>query len=233
MINAYSVYPELARWEAQVPVTNPISVVIVDGNEAVRKGIHAYFESLTEFKVVGEAVSGEETLTLVSEFIPDIVLMDLILPDMDGIEIIHLLKQVSPCTQIVVLTSSDGDAYILPALKAGAISIILKEIKMNKLADILRRIVGGEVALHPRLVTHILDNTKGDGNQTLYSEFTEYEINMLMLIAGGLSNRQAAEKLDISEDMFQRNVSNILIKLHFTWAVQKKIEKWIKNSALE
>jgi NarL family two-component system response regulator LiaR len=219
--------------EGQAPVTNPISVVIVDGNEAVRKGIHAYFESLTEFEVVGEAVSGEETLTLVSEFIPDIVLMDVILPDMDGVEIIHLLNQVSPRTQIVVLTSSNGDAYILPALKAGAISIILKEIKMKKLADILCHIVRGEIVLHPRLVTHILktNNAKGDGNQTLYNELTDYEINILKLIASGLSNKQAAERLDISEDMFQGNVSNILNKLHFVWAVQKKVKKWIKNSA--
>src|SRR3972149_2531177 len=109
---------------------DPISILIVDDHEVVRNGLRGYIETLPEFQVVGEAVSGEEALVLVSEHIPDIVLLDLILPGMDGVETTRHVKQISPRTQVVVLTSYHEDAHILPALKAGAISYILKDMKM-------------------------------------------------------------------------------------------------------
>ena len=112
-------------------MTNPMSILIVDDHEVVRNGIRAYFETVPEFQVIGEAVSGEEAISLVSELIPDIVLLDLIMPGMDGVEATRRIKQISPRTQVVVLTSYHEDAHIFPALKAGATSYILKDMKMD------------------------------------------------------------------------------------------------------
>ena len=163
---------------------NPISILIVDDHEVVRNGIRAYLETLPEFHVIGEAVSGEEALLLVSEHIPDVVLLDLIMPGMDGVEATRRIKQISPRTQVVVLTSYHEDAHIFPALKAGAISYILKDMKMEKLADVLHRAVQGEVTLHPRVAARVLQNIRGEeeGEQPLFTELTDRELDVLKLI---------------------------------------------------
>ena len=118
---------------------NPISILLVDDHEVVRKGVRAYLETIQDFNVVGEASSGEEAILMVAEHIPDVVLMDLIMPGMDGIETTRQIKKISPRTQVVVLTSYHEDVHIFPALKAGAISYILKDMKMDKLVDALHR----------------------------------------------------------------------------------------------
>src|SRR5688500_6390843 len=114
---------------------NRVSILIVDDHEVVRNGIRSYLETVTPFHVVGEAASGDEALKLVSEHIPDIVLLDLIMPGMDGVETTRRIKTISPRTQVVVLTSYHEDVHIFPALKAGAISYILKDMKMEKVVD--------------------------------------------------------------------------------------------------
>ena len=116
---------------------NRVSILIVDDHEVVRNGIRSYLETLTEFNVVGEAASGEEALKLVSEYIPDIVLLDLIMPGLEGVETTRRIKTISPRTQVVVLTSYHEDVHIFPALKAGAISYILKDMKMEKVVNVL------------------------------------------------------------------------------------------------
>ncbi|MFN8424951.1 MAG: response regulator transcription factor [Anaerolineales bacterium] len=114
---------------------NRISIIIVDDHEVVRNGIRSYIDTVKDFQVVAEAASGEAALKLVSDLIPDIVLLDLIMPGMDGVETTRRIKQISPRTQVVVLTSYHEDAHIFPALKAGAISYILKDMKMEKLVE--------------------------------------------------------------------------------------------------
>lgn len=120
-------------------MADPITILIVDDHEVVRKGVRGYLDSLPEFEVVGEAYSGEEAVDLVKLHIPDVVLMDLILPGMDGVETTREVKNISPRTQVVVLTSYHDDTLIFPALKAGAISYILKDMKMKKLAETVRK----------------------------------------------------------------------------------------------
>src|SRR5512145_2962164 len=178
---------------------NRVSILIVDDHEVVRNGIRSYLETLTQFNVVGEAASGEEALKLVSEHIPDIVLLDLIMPGMDGVETTRRIKQISPRTQVVVLTSYHEDVHIFPALKAGAISYILKDMKMEKLVDAICRAVQGEVTLHPRVAARVLQNLRGEDSEEpqLFTDLTERELDVLKLIAGGLSNSQIAEKLVI------------------------------------
>ncbi len=123
------------------------SILIADDHEVVRNGIRSYLEAITDFQVVGEASSGEETVSMVSELIPDIVLLDLIMPGMDGIETTRRVRQISPRTQVVVLTSYHEDVHIFPALKAGAISYILKDMKMEKLSS---KSGSARIAKYPR-----------------------------------------------------------------------------------
>ena len=212
-------------------MTDPISIILVDDHEVVRNGVRAYLDTLADFQVVGEASSGEEALTLVSDLIPDIVLLDLILPGMDGVETTRRIKKISPRTQVVVLTSYHEDVHIFPALKAGAIAYILKDMKMEKLVEALRRAGQGEVTLHPRVAVRVLQNIRGEDaeSEPLFTELTERELDVLRLIANGLTNSQISERLVISENTVKGHVSNILSKLHVADRTQVAVYAWQKG----
>ncbi len=209
-------------------MAQPNTILIVDDHEVVRKGIRGYLETLPEFEVIGEATCGEEAVELVAEHIPDVVLMDLIMPGMDGVETTRRIKTISPRTQVVVLTSYHEDAHIFPALKAGAISYILKDMKMEKLVEALNRAVQGEVTLHPRVASRVLQNLRGDNAEDpqLFTDLTERELEVLKLIANGLSNSQIAQNLTISENTVKGHVSNILSKLHLADRTQVAVYAW-------
>lgn len=204
------------------------SILIADDHEVVRNGIRSYLETIPDMQVVGEASSGEEALNLIAELIPDIVLLDLIMPGMDGIEITRRVKHISPRTQVVILTSYHDDVHIFPALKAGAISYILKDMKMEKLVEVLRRAAQGEVTLHPLVASRVLQNIRGENgeDQPLFTELTERETGVLKLIANGLTNSQIAQKLVISENTVKGHVSNILSKLHLADSTQVAVYAW-------
>jgi len=207
---------------------NTTSILIVDDHEVVRNGIRSYLETIKDFEVVGEAESGEAALKMVSELIPDIVLLDLIMPGMDGVETTRQIKKISPRTQVVVLTSYHEDVHIFPALKAGAISYILKDMKMEKLVDALQRAVRHEVTLHPLVAERVLENIRGGENEepALFTELTERELDVLRLIAKGMTNSQIAENLVISENTVKGHVSNILSKLHLADRTQVAVYAW-------
>ncbi len=207
---------------------NLISILIVDDHEVVRNGIRSFLETIKDFDVVGEAESGEKAVKMVAELIPDIVLLDLIMPGMDGVETTRQIKKISPRTQVVVLTSYHEDVHIFPALKAGAISYILKDMKMEKLADALLRAVRHEVTLHPIVAERVLQNIRGDDSEepALFTELTERELDVLRLIAKGMTNSQIAENLVISENTVKGHVSNILSKLHLADRTQVAVYAW-------
>jgi NarL family two-component system response regulator LiaR len=209
-------------------MTEPNTIIIVDDHEVVRKGIRAYLDTLPDFQVVGEASSGEEAINLVTDLIPDIILMDLIMPGMDGVETTRRIKKISPRTQVVVLTSFHEDVHIFPALKAGAISYILKDMKMEKLVETLLRAVKGEVTLHPRVAVRVLQNIRGENpdSEQLFTDLTDRELDVLKLIASGLTNHQIADKLVISENTVKGHVSNILSKLHVADRTQVAVYAW-------
>jgi DNA-binding NarL/FixJ family response regulator len=211
-------------------MANPVTILIVDDHEVVRNGIRAYLETLKEFQVVGEAASGEEAIRLVQDLIPDVVLMDLIMPGMDGIETTRQVKKISPRTQVVVLTSYHEDEHIFPALKAGAISYVLKDMKMEKLVETIQRAVNNEVTLHPLVAARVLRNLRGDSEEeSFYADLTDREQDVLRLIANGLSNNQIAEQLVISENTVKGHVSNILSKLHLADRTQVAVYAWQKG----
>jgi NarL family two-component system response regulator LiaR len=206
---------------------SPITILLVDDHEVVRRGVRTYLDTLPELKVVGEASSGEEAIEEVQELIPDVVLLDLIMPGIDGVETTRRIKKVSPRTQVVVLTSFHDDAHVFPALKAGAISYILKDMKMDRLAEVILKASQGEVTLHPRVAARVLQNLRGGSEEPqLFTELTEREMDVLKLIANGLSNSQIAEKLVLSEYTVKGHVSNILSKLHLADRTQAAVYAW-------
>ncbi len=209
-------------------MSTPISVLLVDDHEVVRSGVSAFLASQPDFEVVGEAKSGTEAVNLVQKTVPDVVLMDLVMAKMDGVEATRQVKAVSPRTKIVVLTSYHQDEYIFPALQAGAISYILKDVKMDELADALRRASQGEATLHPRVASRVIQELHGANREELnpYTELTDREMEVLKLIAKGQSNSAIAESLVISVNTVKGHVSNILSKLHLADRTQAAVYAW-------
>jgi NarL family two-component system response regulator LiaR len=209
-------------------MNNTITVLIVDDHEVVREGVRAFLEAHPDFTVVGEAASGEEAVDMASSFIPDVALMDLVMSGMGGITATRKVKSVSPRTQIVVLTSYHQDEYIFPALQAGAISYILKDIKMEELADAVRKAASGEAMLHPRIAARVIQEIHGNntGEINPFTELTSRELEVLELIANGFNNAAIAEQLVISENTVKGHVSNILSKLHLADRTQAAVFAW-------
>lgn len=209
-------------------MSQPISVLLVDDHEVVRSGVSAFLASQPDFEVVGEAKSGTEAVDLAQKTVPDVVLMDLVMAKMDGVEATRQVKTVSPRTKIVVLTSYHQDEYIFPALQAGAISYILKDVKMDELADALRRASKGEATLHPRVASRVIQELHGANREELnpYTELTEREMEVLKLIAQGQSNSEIADNLVISVNTVKGHVSNILSKLHLADRTQAAVYAW-------
>ena len=211
-------------------MTNPITVLIVDDHAVVREGVRASLEARQEFTVVGEAESGAEAVRRVTEVVPDVVLMDLLMPGMDGVEATRQIKRLSPRTQVVVLTSYHDDEHIYPVLRAGAISYLLKSVKMEELADAVRRAAQGEAMLHPRVAARVIQELQGTPCGPVapnpFAELTERELEILKLVAQGRTNHEIMAQLVISEHTVKGHVSNILGKLHVADRTQAAVFAW-------
>src|SRR5512136_272739 len=168
---------------------DPITIMIVDDHEMVRRGACSYLEAQPDISVVAQAGSGEEAIKLAQEFIPDVVLMDLVMPGMDGVEATRRVKNVSPRTQIVILTSFHQDEYIFPALQAGAISYLLKDVKASELVEAIHRAARGEATLHPRIAARVIKTFRNLEHEETspFTALTEREMEVLKLIAKGHS----------------------------------------------
>ncbi|HZU70643.1 MAG TPA: response regulator transcription factor [Ktedonobacteraceae bacterium] len=205
-----------------------ITILIADDHTLVRQGIRTFLEVHPDFSIIGEADSGEATVHLVAELVPDIVLMDLVMSGIDGVEATRQVKRVSPHTQVIVLTSYDEDEYIFPALRAGALSYILKDVSINELAETIRKAARGESVLHPRVAARVVQELHHEYKEipSLFSELSTRELEVLRLIASGLSNAAIATKLVISEKTVKVHVSNILSKLHMLDRTQAAAFAW-------
>jgi NarL family two-component system response regulator LiaR len=214
------------RGAAMTPA--PITVLIVDDHAVVRQGVRAFLETQPDFAVIGEAEAGLEAVRRAGEAVPDVVLMDLLLAEMDGVEATRRIRQISPRTQVVVLTSYHDDEHIFPALRAGAISYLLKSVTMDELAEAVRRAARGEAMLHPRVAARVIREMQGARPETAnpFVELTNRELEILKLIAGGLTNAAIAAQLVISENTVKGYVSNILSKLHLADRTQAAVLAW-------
>lgn len=209
-------------------MTDKISIVITDDHALVRQGIRAFLELQPDLTVIGEADSGEAAVRKAAELIPDIMLMDLVMPGIGGVEATRQVKQASPHTQVIVLTSYHEDEYIFPALRAGALSYVLKDVGPDELAETIRKAARDESVLHPRVAARVVLEIRGAKRDTpnLFIELSERELEVLRLIADGLTNAAIAEKLVISEKTVKGHVSNILSKLHIFDRTQAAVFAW-------
>jgi NarL family two-component system response regulator LiaR len=206
-----------------------ITILLVDDHQVVRQGVRAFLDTQSDFSVVGEAESGEQALELADEHVPDVILMDLVLPgDIDGVEATRQVKRRSPRTQVVVLTSYHEDEYIFPAIRAGALSYVLKDIGPEELAEVIRKAAQGEAVLHPRVAARLVQEIQGrrDLSTNPFTELSDREMEVLRLIAAGSSNAEIAEQLVISEKTVKGHVSNILSKLHLVDRTQAAVYAW-------
>jgi NarL family two-component system response regulator LiaR len=210
-------------------MNGPVTVLIVDDHAVVRQGVRASLEARTGF-VVGEAESGDEAVHLAGERLPDVVLMDLLMPGTDGVAATRRIRALSPRTQVVVLTSHHDDVHIFPALRAGAISYLLKTVTMDELAAAVERAAVGEVTLHQHVAARVVQELhRPSGGRDVIGAFatlTGRELQVLELIARGRSNREIVAQLGITEHTVEGHVSNILSKLHLADRTQAAVFAW-------
>jgi NarL family two-component system response regulator LiaR len=205
-----------------------ITVLIVDDHAVVRGGIRGFLETQPDLQVLGEAASGAEGVKLAAETVPDVVLMDLDMPEMDGVEATRRIRDASPRTQVVVLTSFHDDAHVFPAVKAGALSYQLKDIGPEDLAETVRRAARGEAVLNPQVAARLVRELAGARapQANPLGELSGRELEVLRLIAEGLSNAEIAGRLVLSEKTVKGHVSNILGKLQLADRTQAAVLAW-------
>lgn len=209
-------------------MSEPITVLLVDDHALVRQGVRAFLETQDDITVVAEAGGGEEAVKLAAEHAPDVALMDLIMPGIDGVEATRRLTASSPRTNVVMLTSYHDDEHVFPAIQAGALSYILKEVGPNELADVVRKAASGEAVLHPRVAARVVRELHGARRDepNVFHDLSDRELEVLKLIAEGLSNAEISGRLFISEKTTKNHVSNILGKLHLHDRTQAAVYAW-------
>jgi NarL family two-component system response regulator LiaR len=198
-----------------------VRVLIVDDHAIVRKGIRALLSEVDGFEVVGEADNGQEALQRAEETHPDVILMDLLMPGMDGIEATRQITSRQPQTRILVLTSFAADNKVFPAIKAGAAGYLLKDSSPDDLMRAIRQVHRGEPSLHPTIARKLLQEVAHPAElQPSPEALTAREMEVLRLIAQGLSNQEIADRISVSEPTVRAHVSRILGKLHLASRTQ-------------
>lgn len=213
-------------------MADSISIVIIDDHVVVRQGVRAFLETQPNLQVVGEAGDGEAGVQIVAQRQPDVVLMDLVMPILGGVEATRRIKEVSPHTQVIILTSFLENEHILPALQSGALSYLLKDVSCEELLDAVCRAARGESVLPSQVTSRIiraLQRTPGpsaDKRGHGVGALSEREMEVLQLIGQGLSNYDIATRLFISEKTVKSHVSSILAKLEVSDRTQAAVFAW-------
>lgn len=205
-------------------MTTPIRVLIADDHLVVRRGIRALLATEPGIDVVAEAPTGAAAVAAAARHRPDVILMDLMMPGMDGIEAIRKIKADQPDAHVLVLTSFATDDKILPALKAGALGYLLKEAGADELMLAIRQVHRGEASLHPTIARQVLQElSRPAAAPPSLEPLSERELEVLRALALGRSNHEIADQLSIGEATVRSHVSNILSKLHLASRTQAAI----------
>jgi two-component system, NarL family, response regulator LiaR len=199
-----------------------VRVALVDDHAVVRRGLRTYLESYGDLLVVGEASSGEEALAALESWLPDVLVMDLLMPGgIDGIETTQRARALSPHTQVVVLTSAPEDERVVAALRAGALGYVRKDADPQTLLEAVRAAARGRTLLDPSVAAALLTEvTREQTRARLGAALTEREREVLRLLAHGRTNREIADGLVVSDETVKTHVGNILSKLHLAHRAQ-------------
>jgi NarL family two-component system response regulator LiaR len=193
-----------------------ISVLIADDHPFVRHGLRTYLETLADMDVAGEASDGAEAVELAGRLLPDVVLMDLVMPGVGGIEAIRRLRELRPETRVLVLTSFLDDEKLFPAVRAGAAGYLLKDVEPAELVRAIHTVADGEALLHPAVAARLMEEFSETERPAPEEALTAREREVLELIARGLPNKLIARDLEIAEKTVKTHVSSILGKLGLT-----------------
>ncbi len=188
-------------------------IFLVDDHEVVRRGLRELFEAEEDFVVAGEAATGEQALTRVLAVAPDVAVLDVRLPDADGIEVCREIRSVHPTVACIMLTSVADDEAVYAAILAGAAGYVLKDVKGSDLVDGIRRVASGKSLLDPAVTTRVLDRLRKHEETDELAMLSEQERKVLNHIADGLTNRQIGEQMFLAEKTVKNYVSNLLAKL--------------------
>jgi two-component system, NarL family, response regulator LiaR len=198
-----------------------IRVMIVDDHPVVRQGIKSLLGEEEDIEVVGEAVNGRDALEKVEIFKPDVILMDLVMPEMTGIEAIEKITASHPDARILVMTSFAADDKVFPSIKAGALGYLLKDSDPEDLIRMIRQVYRGELSIHPTIARKVIHELNRPAREPLTpSPITEREVEILQLLAQGMENKEIAARLVVRDATVRTHVSNILRKLQLANRVQ-------------
>jgi len=203
-----------------------LRVMLVDDHAVVRQGLRAYLELQPDIEVCAEAGNAALATDLAARLLPDVALVDMVMPGGDGISATRSIRAVSPKTQVVILTSSNDESTLRPALEAGAVSYQLKEVSGAELVETVRCAARGETMLHPRIASSLVRALRNDPRPDPLAQLSSREREVLLLIAEGMSNQSIAERLGIGEATVKTHVGNLLSKLELTDRTQAAVWAW-------
>ncbi|WP_027483583.1 response regulator [Deinococcus pimensis] len=211
-------------------MTHPITVAIVDDQPLMRFGLRSLFETDDDFQIVGEAASGEDAVRLAQDLTPDVLLMDVQMPGMDGVTATARVRELGLRSRVLILTTFDTESYVLDGIRAGASGYLLKDVRPGELFDVVRRVAAGEVFIQPSVAVkylHLL-TTRSVPDEHL----TAREEDVLRLLARGLSNKLIARELDISESTVKNHVKSILAKMQVRNRTEAALNarKWVDEA---
>jgi NarL family two-component system response regulator LiaR len=218
-------------------MADKISVLIVDDHQVVRQGLRTFLELHDDIAVAGEASDGAAAVEMVRQLKPDVVLMDLVMPGVDGITATGAIRGLGLGTRVIALTSFTEDDKVFPAIQAGASSYLLKDVAPDDLVEAVRAVHRGEARLHPDIARRLMEQvarqkTAPHETATAVEGLTERELEVIRLVAQGCSNSEIAERLVISDKTAKKHISNILAKLDLQDRTQMAIYA-IKNGLVQ
>ena len=200
-----------------------IRLLIVDDHKVVRQGLRFLLQHEADIEIVGEAADGEQAVAAVRQYVPTVVLLDLLMPKMDGLAALRAIKEISPATQVIILTSHQGDDGLFEAIKAGALSYVLKTAGVDVVVESVRAAARGESLLDPSVAAKVLEEMRRGRDRDEVDPLSKREVDVLSALARGRSNKEIAKELSIGEETVKTHVSNILSKLHLADRTQAAI----------